>query len=603
MRTSSGNRRAYLGSWLAFAVLGLGRAATAGAAPAGPTKVVPQVPAPSSQTLTSDGAAALPASTCVQDDPVLTPRNWHGWDRSAVIAWEAVEQAGGIVPEIEEDGTQAPPRWWRYPSALRSAALLAAEAKNARGGLYDAVAATALAKGDILVRTVGAGVCGKMVVLGGKVEGQWLTIEVDPEDGHSASSRAGNPLFFAADGHTLLAPVRAYRIRVRKDETIGHVRELERDLGHLEATIGDRPLFLAAGDEAREIVAQKVHDLIDEGWSLLADETFDVTRRELVGRAWVLAAYLDWPGARVQAAAVLDDVLARSPGRPAAAVARGALALLEGDFEQALAFATTALAAPELPPRAFWVAARALAALGRTQESQAMLTRLTAALPRDVRSRQRPEPLKRITETEAAAARAPHFLATADAGGVESAELGFRIRWPLTWRVLGLTSSPETGLLGNFMTGRVLLDDGRADRAAAVLLAQRPATAAARAVLLREGARKMFPSAKLKVLPSVASGSRREQFRDKDGGVTRMGEVTTIERAGVVYFLVMNAPADVYPKLRDQYLDFVRSLAPLPAAGPVAAAHDRPGAGGAGGAPVARHLTGAGGEPGAVGPK
>ena len=185
MRTSSRKRRAYLGSWLAFAMLGLGRAATGGATPAAPTKVVPQVPAPSSQTLTSDGAATPPASTCVQDDPVLTPRNWHGWDRSAVIAWEAVEQAGGIVPEIEEDGTQAPPRWWRYPSALRSAALLAAEAKNARGGLYDAVAATALAKGDILVRTVGAGVCGKMAVLGGKVEGQWLTIEVDPEDGHA----------------------------------------------------------------------------------------------------------------------------------------------------------------------------------------------------------------------------------------------------------------------------------------------------------------------------------------------------------------------------------------------------------------------------------
>ena len=75
-------------------------------------------------------------------------------------------------------------------------------------------------------------------------------------------------------------------------------------------------------------------------------------RRELVGRAWVLAAYLDWPGARVQAAAVLDDVLARSPGRPAAAVARGALALLEGDFERALAFATTAQAAPEPAARA-----------------------------------------------------------------------------------------------------------------------------------------------------------------------------------------------------------------------------------------------------------
>ena len=82
-----------------------------------------------------------------------------------------------------------------------------------------------------------------------------------------------------------------------------------------------------------------------------------------------------------------------------------------------------------------------------------------------------------------------------------------------------------------------------------------------------------------------------------------MGEVTTIERAGVVYFLVMNAPADVYPKLRDQYLDFVRSLAPLPGAGPIAVAHDRAGVGGAGGTPAARNLTGAGGAPGAAGSK
>jgi hypothetical protein len=135
----------------------------------------------------------------------------------------------------------------------------------------------------------------------------------------------------------------------------------------------------------------------------------------------------------------------------------------------------------------------------------------------------------------------------------------------------------------------VLLDDGRADRAAAVLLAQRPATPAARAALVREGARKMFPAAKLKTLPPVVPGSRREQFRDKDGGVTRVGEVTTIDRAGVVYFLVMNAPADVYPKLRDQYLDFVRSLSPLTAS----PANGRGGAGGS-----AATASGAGGQPG-----
>src|SRR5204862_3919284 len=90
-----------------------------------------------------------------------------------------------------------------------------------------AIAAANLAKGDILVRTIGAGLCGKMAVVGARVEGDWTTIEVDPEDGQGAASRPANPLFFAPDRRTLRPEVRAYRIRVRKDETIGHIRALE----------------------------------------------------------------------------------------------------------------------------------------------------------------------------------------------------------------------------------------------------------------------------------------------------------------------------------------------------------------------------------------
>jgi hypothetical protein len=534
-----------------------------------------------------------PASTCVQDDPVLTPRGWHGWDRSAVIAWEAVERAGGIVPEIEEDRTQAPPRWWRYPSALRSATLLEAEAGNAKTGLYQAVPPATLAKGDILVRTTGAGTCGKMAVVGARVEGQWTTIEVDPDDGQGAASLPANPLYFTNDGKGLRPEVRAFRIRVRKDETIGHIRELERDLDHLEPAIGDRPLFLAPGDEGREVVSQKVHDLIDEAWSLLADESYDLYRRELVGRAWVLGAYLDWPAARVVAAAVLDDVLQKAPGRPAAAVARASLDLLEGDFAAAAELTRQALASPAPPARAWWVSGRALAALGRAAEAQQAVARFRVVQPRDVRARQPQEVLKGGAASSAGAGgRAGNadgggnargegqFVATRDGVSAESAALGFRIGWPLTWRVLGFTAAPETGALGNFLTGRVLLPDGRADRGAAVLLAQRPPTPAARASLIREGARKMFPGAKLKGLPPVVPGSRREQFRERQDDVRHMGEVTTIERAGTVYFLVLNAPEDFYPKLRDQYLDFVRSLTPLGAAVPGPGR----GSGGAGGA-------------------
>src|SRR6185503_9487670 len=75
------------------------------------------------------GAAPAPragSSTCAADDPVPTPPGWQGWDRSGVIAWEEIEALGGIVPDIDEDRSQAPPAWWRYPSPLRSAALLEA---------------------------------------------------------------------------------------------------------------------------------------------------------------------------------------------------------------------------------------------------------------------------------------------------------------------------------------------------------------------------------------------------------------------------------------------------------------------------------------------
>ncbi|MES1165486.1 MAG: hypothetical protein ABUR63_07010, partial [Verrucomicrobiota bacterium] len=392
-------------------------------------------------------------------------------------------------------------------SAVRSERLLDAEARNAAMGLYVAVAPAEIAKGDILVRGRGAGVgvCGKMAVVGGEVDAQWVTIEVGP-DGRGPSMRPASPLFFAGDGRTLLPQARAFRIRVKKDETIGHLRELRRDLDHLDRTVGHQPPLLAAEDEAKEAVGQRVHDLIDEAWSLVAEEAFDLDRRELAGRALALGARLGWPGAGVSAVAVLDDVLqkarARAQDRPAAAATRAALAGMADTF-------------------------------GR-----------------------RPGGAE-----DAAAVR---YFATADEVGIESRELGFQVRWPLTWRVLGVSANTETGVLANLATGRVLLPDGHADRGAAVLLAQRPAGPAARAALLREGARKMFPGAKMKALPAILPGSRRQEFRERQDGAARAGEVTVVDRAGVVSFLVLNAPADVYPKLRDEYATYVRSLTSLP---------------------------------------
>ncbi len=443
---------------------------------------------------TSTAPATQSTSTCVQDDAVATPPGWQGWDRSAVIAWQAVEQAGGVVPEIEEDRTQAPPGWWRYPSPLRSEGLLDAEAKNVTLGLYSAVPGSEIAKGDILVRTRGAGVCGKMAVVGGQVDEQWVTIEVGP-DGRGPSTRPASPLFFLPDGRTLHPQVRAFRIRVKKDDTIAHIRELGRDLDHLERTVGHSPPLLAAGDEAKEVVSARVHDLVDEAWSLVADESFDLDRRELAGRALALGAHLEWPAAEIAASAVLDDVLKKAPNRATAVSARAALERLRAERS-------------------------------RADDSSGSTIR---------------------------------YFAMADEIGVESQDLGFRIRWPLTWRLVGVSASSESGLLGNLVTGRVLLPDGHADRAAAVVLAQRPGGPAARAALARDGARKMFPAAKMKSLPAVVPGSHHVQFSERHEGAARVGEITTIDRGGVVTFLVLNAPADVYPKLRDEYAAFVRS--------------------------------------------
>ena len=81
------------------------------------------------------------------------------------------------------------------------------------------------------------------------------------------------------------------------------------------------------------------------------------------------------------------------------------------------------------------------------------------------------------------------------------------------------------------------------------------------AALARKGARNMFPDAKLKTLPPLLPGSKREQFRERKSGSQRQGEVTTIERDGAIYFLVLNASTGSYPKLKDEYATFVKSLA------------------------------------------
>jgi len=320
--------------------------------------------------------AAPATSACVQDDPVPTPVGYAGWERSPEVTWTEIEARGGIVPDINEDPSHAPPAWWRYPSPLRSAELLAAEAKNMRG-LYEPVAPGDLKTGDLLVRTRGAGPCGKMTMIAGTTDEGWVTVEPGAEE--TPATRPNDPVFF--DGKNLRPEVVAYRIRVKKDSSLGHVRELERDLAHLERTISERPPLVVKKGAA--VVADKVHDLIDEAWSLGAVPAFGEDRRALTGRALAVAAGLDWPAAAQQAAAVLDGVLRKTPLRADAILARAAVFLLAGDAEKAVTLTEAAQAIPDVPPRVHYLLARALLAQGKQADGLAELARYRAAFPYD----------------------------------------------------------------------------------------------------------------------------------------------------------------------------------------------------------------------------
>jgi hypothetical protein len=479
-----------------------------------------------------------------------------------MVAWKAVEQYGGIVPDIEEDRSQAPPAWWRYPSPLRSADLLAAEARDPKG-LYTRVEPGDLKPGDLLVRAAGAGACGKMALIAGILHDQWMTLEAE-ESGEGTTTRPANPIFFV-DDKTLRPEAAAYRVRVKKDDTLGHARELDRDLAHLERTVAERPPLVAKN--GRGVVDDKVHELLDEAWSLIADPAYDLERRVLAGRALALAAALDWSGAAESAAAVLDDALRRAPLRADAVLARSSVMLLAGEPDKALTLAEAATTIPGVSPRARYLAARALLASGKTAEGLAMLRRFADEDPFDPRARRLIASGGRDPRLEPPARGDPglRWVATPDHAGVTSEPYGLHVEWPIPWRVVAQSMTPENGLLLDLVTGRVILDDGDAARGAAVLLAQRPSTPAARAALVKKAGRNMFPDAKLRPMPPLIPGSRREHFRDSKPGAAAEGEVTTLERGGVVTFLVLNAPPPAYAKLKDEYAAFVKSLKPASA--------------------------------------
>jgi hypothetical protein len=499
-------------------------------------------------------AAAIGAAAAApQAAPPPAPAN--SCDDAGAAAWKAVAASGGVVPEIDEDRSQAPPAWWRFPNPRRSAELLAAEAKAA-DGLYERVQSDDLQGGDVVVRATGAGACGKMAVVAGQLEGRWMMQDATEQDG---AAKISDDVFFV-DGARLRPEALAYRARVKADSTQGHVRELGRDLTHLERTIAERPPLIAPG--GLDAVGAKVQALLDEAWSLELDPTADLQRRELAGRALALAAALDWPGAAESAAAVLDDVLARAPQRAEVAVARASVYLLAGEPARALSLAEAAAGLPQAPPRARYVLARAQLAAGKQAEGMATLRRYLAEDPRDVRANKLAESAgKKPALAPAAVADGLRFSATAQHAGLTSAAYGFQIDWPMTWRIFRQSSGPDSGLLLYFLTERVFDDEGGARRGSVVLLAQRPKDAAERAALAKTVTEELVSGAKLKPMPALVPGSKRQSFRQKvpKGGV-QTGEVTTIEKGGVVYVLVLEADPGAYPKLKDEYAAFVKSL-------------------------------------------
>jgi len=403
-------------------------------------------------------------------------------------------------------------------------------------------------------------------MIAGALDDGWVTVE--PGEGDKPATRPNDPVFF--DGKALRPEVGAYRIRVKKDSSLGHVREIERDLGHLERTISERPPLVAK--KGAGVVDEKVHDLVDEAWSLGADPAFVEERRALTGRALALAAALDWPAAAEEAAAVLDGVLRRTPLRADAILPRAAVYLLAGDAEKAVTLTEAAKAIPDVPARVHYLLGRGLLAQGKQADGLAELRRYREAYPYDALAARlaeearggKPVALVPAPATGDDASR-PRFSATEERASLASDVYALTLSWPLSWRVDNMSSSPETGLLVDFATGRVLRDDGEAERATAVVLVQRPTGNGAAGALAHKGARNIFPTAKLKSLPPLIPGSTREQFRERAQGVNHLGEVTTVQRNGVVTFIVLNATVASYPKLKDEYAAFVKSLATIKA--------------------------------------
>ncbi len=93
------------------------------------------------------------------------------------------------------------------------------------------------------------------------------------------------------------------------------------------------------------------------------------------------------------------------------------------------------------------------------------------------------------------------------------------------------------------------------------MLVQRPAGSGAAGALAHKGARNIFPTRQAQVAAAAPPRQHaRAVPRAGRRGVNHQGEVTTVQRNGVVTFIVLNATVASYPKLKDEYAAFVKSF-------------------------------------------
>ena len=386
---------------------------------------------------------------------------------------------------------------------------------------------------------------------------------IEPEgDGEGEGKQTANPVFF--DGKKLRPEAAAYRLAVKKDSTLGHVRELERDLSHLERTIAERA---AAGRDARGAapVDEKVHDLVDEAGSLAADPAFEEQRRALTGRALALAAALDWPGA---AAAGDGGARRRPPPHAARAPTRPSRA-------RASTCSRARTTRPPSSPRArrrSRASRRAsttssgarCSAAGKQAAGLAALKRYLDDDPADPQGAQAGG--DRRPRAGARARRPPPTASCASRPRPSAVSLHsktLRLRRS-TGRSPGASSRsrrrPGPGSSSSSRPAACCATTARPNARGASLLVQRPGPgrggrrSPARAPATCSPTRSSSRSRRCSPAAGASSSASASRARQ------RQGEVTTVERNGVVFFLVLNASTASYPKLKDEYAAFVKSL-------------------------------------------